>query len=75
MGVKRRRIVLVGEARRVPDMKPIKAKFCGYQESPSFPSFELWTILEPIDGHPMFSTVSVDTLTNHGYTPQEEPGS
>lgn len=56
-------------------MQPIKAKFCGYQESPSFPPFELWTILEPIDGHPIFSTVSLDTLTNHGYTPQEEPGS
>jgi len=58
-------------------MKPIKAKFCGYQESPSFPPFELWTILEPMNCtcHPIFSTVSLDTLTNHGYIPQEEPGS
>ena len=58
-------------------MKPIKAKFCGYQESPSFPPFELWTILEPMSClcHPVFSIVSLDTLTNHGYIPQEEPGS
>ena len=34
-------------------------------------SFELWTILEPIEGHPQYSTLSRRTIERAGYEPEE----
>jgi len=48
---------------------PIKAYYNGLQEVPNQPSFELWTILEPMGEHCTFSTLSRNTIEKHGCTP------
>lgn len=58
-------------------MKTVTVLFVGIQFStnPRVPPFELYTLLEPIPGHPLHSTVSVRTIREAGYTPilpQEE---
>lgn len=60
-----------------PLMKTVTVLFVGIQFStnPRVPPFELYTLLEPIPGHPLHSTVSVRTIREAGYTPilpQEE---
>ena len=52
-------------------MTPLPCIRCGLQFStnPAIAPFELWTILEPIPGHPQHSTLSVNTLHAEGYTP------
>ena len=46
------------------DKQPIRAIFNGVQQAKE--SFELWTILEPIEGHPQYSTVSRRTIEAKG---------
>ena len=58
-------------------MTRIPAIFNGLQDSlrPGVASFELWTILEPCEGHPMHSTLSINTLHAlgfHPYQPEED---
>lgn len=48
-------------------MKPLQVQFAGIQHWPHRPSFELWTILEPIPGHCRFSTLSRQTIEAKGY--------
>ena len=52
-------------------MKTIMVLFCGIQfsENPQIPPFELYTLLEPIPGHPLHSTVSLRTIKEAGYIP------
>ena len=54
-------------------MTRIPAIFNGYQDSliPGRPSFALWTLLEPCEGHPVHSTVSINTLHALNYEPFE----
>jgi hypothetical protein len=52
------------------DKQPIRAIFNGVQQAAE--PFELWTILEPIEGHPQYSTLSRRTIEAHGYRPVEE---
>ena len=47
------------------DKQPIRAIFNGVQQAAE--PFELWTILEPIDGHPQYSTVSRRTIEAQGH--------
>ena len=52
-------------------LKTVQVRFVGIQfsENPQVPSFELYTLLEPIPGHCLYSTVSVRTIREAGYTP------
>lgn len=52
-------------------LKTVQVLFVGIQFStnPRVPPFELYTLLEPIPGHPLHSTVSVRTIREAGYTP------
>lgn len=52
-------------------MNTVMVLFVGIQFStnPRVPPFELYTLLEPIPGHPLHSTVSVRTIREAGYTP------
>ena len=52
-------------------LKTVQVLFVGIQFStnPRIPSFELYTLLEPIPGHPLHSTVSLRTIKEAGYTP------
>ena len=47
------------------DKQPIRAIFNGVQQAKE--PFELWTILEPIEGHPQYSTVSRRTIEAQGH--------
>ena len=47
------------------DKQPIRAIFNGVQQAEE--PFELWTILEPIEGHPQYSTVSRRTIEAQGH--------
>lgn len=47
---------------------PIPAIFNGIQDGDE--PFELWTILEPIEGHPQYSTLSRRTIERAGYEPE-----
>ena len=47
------------------DKQPIRAIFNGVQQAAE--PFELWTILEPIEGHPQYSTVSRRTIEAQGH--------
>ena len=47
------------------DKQPIRAIFNGIQHAAE--PFELWTILEPIEGHPQYSTVSRRTIEAQGH--------
>ena len=46
--------------------RPIRAIYNGVQQAAE--PFELWTILEPIDGHPQYSTLSRRTIEAQGHT-------
>lgn len=50
-------------------MRPIKAKFFGYQAWRRG-RFALVTLLEPMGDHKAGSIVSTNTLALHGYKPQ-----
>ena len=52
-------------------LKTVQVLFVGIQFStnPRVPSFEMYTLLEPIPGHPLHSTVSLRTIKEAGYTP------
>ena len=52
-------------------MNTVQVRFVGIQfsENPHIPPFELYTLLEPIPGHPLHSTVSLRTIREAGYTP------
>ena len=59
-------------------MKTVQVRFVGIQFStnPRIPPFELYTLLEPIPGHSLYSTVSLRTIREAGYSPiaqREEP--
>ena len=59
-------------------MNTVLVRFVGIQFStnPRIPSFELYTLLEPIPGHSLYSTVSLRTIREAGYSPiaqREEP--
>ena len=59
-------------------MKTVLVRFVGIQFStnPRIPPFELYTLLEPIPGHSLYSTVSLRTIREAGYSPiaqREEP--
>ena len=45
--------------------QPIRAIYNGVQQGRE--PFELWTILEPIEGHPQYSTVSRRTIEAQGH--------
>ena len=47
------------------DKQPIRAIFNGVQQAAE--PFELWTILEPIEGHPQYSTLSRRTIEAQGH--------
>ena len=57
------------------DQRPLPARYEGLQHFPGLPSFALWTIWEPLPGHPVGSTVSDTTIRALGYEPinTEEP--
>ena len=46
--------------------RPIRAIFNGVQQAAE--PFELWTILEAIEGHPQYSTLSRRTIEAQGHT-------
>ena len=46
--------------------QPIRAIYNGVQQGRE--PFELWTILEPIEGHPQYSTLSRRTIEAQGHT-------
>ena len=46
------------------DKQPIRAIFNGVQQAAE--PFELWTILEAIEGHPQYSTLSRRTIESKG---------
>ena len=50
--------------------QPIRAIYNGVQQGRE--PFELWTILEPIEGHPQYSTLSRRTIEAQGYYPAED---
>ena len=52
-------------------LKTVQVRFVGIQFStnPRIPPFELYTLLEPIPGHCLYSTVSLRTIREAGYTP------
>ena len=50
--------------------RPIRAIYNGVQQAAE--PFELWTILEPIEGHPQYSTLSRRTIEAQGYYPTED---
>ena len=52
-------------------MKTVLVRFVGIQfsENPQIPPFDLYTLLEPIPGHCQYSTVSLRTIREAGYTP------
>ena len=54
-------------------MTPLKARCEGVQEAliPGRQPFALWTLLEPIEGHPVHSTVSINTLHALNYEPYQ----
>jgi hypothetical protein len=62
----------------VAAMKPLKAHYAGYQQGirlstgQALEGFTLWTILEPIPGHPVESTLAESTILDAGYQPYEE---
>ena len=47
------------------DKQTIRAIYNGIQDAAE--PFELWTILEPIEGHPQYSTVSRRTIEAQGH--------
>mgnify|MGYP001293329178 CR=1 FL=1 len=51
-------------------MLTIKAYYNGLQEIPGFPSFELWTILQPLGIHCAYSTLSRATIESYGCIPE-----
>ena len=46
------------------DKQPIRAIYNVIQDAAE--PFELWTILEPIEGHPQYSTLSRRTIESKG---------
>ena len=46
--------------------RPIRAIYNGVQQAAE--PFELWTILEAIEGHPQYSTLSRRTIEGKGHT-------
>lgn len=46
------------------DKQTIRAIYNGMQDAKE--PFELWTILEPIEGHPQYSTLSRRTIESEG---------
>ena len=55
-------------------MKHIKATYIGTQHWPAgtrYPSLPLYNLLVAIPGHPVGSTVSLQTLNREGYYPVE----
>ena len=46
------------------DKQPIRAIYNCIQDAAE--PFELWTILEPIEGHPQYSTLSRRTIESKG---------
>ena len=49
-------------------LKPVvQAHFVGHQDIEGGPGFDLWTLDEPICGHPVGSTLSANTLKKAGY--------
>ena len=52
------------------DKQTIRAIYNGIQDAAE--PFELWTILEPIEGHPQYSTLSRRTIEAQEYYPTED---
>ena len=49
-------------------LKPlVKARYEGHQDEEGGPGFDLWTLDEPIPGHPVGSTMSETTLRDAGW--------
>ena len=56
-------------------MKTVKAVYIGTQQGTAHcPSFELFNLLEEVDGHPVGSTVSGRTIARLGYVIQPTCG-
>lgn len=51
-------------------MNTIKVKFLGFQVW-RYGRFALYNLLEPMGEHPVHSTVSLNTIKLHGFTPVE----
>lgn len=49
----------------------IRAIFIGMQYSQRFGAFPLYNLIDPLPGHPVGSTVSLNTLRLHGAEPIE----
>jgi len=50
-------------------LKPvIRARYEGHQFGEGCDGLDLWTLLEPLPGHPVSSTVSSDTIKRAGFS-------
>ena len=52
-------------------MRYIKVKYIGLQHTPHRGSFKLYNLLEPMNEHPVHSTVSLNTIHANGFEPIE----
>ena len=55
-------------------MRYIKVKYIGLQHTPHRGSFKLYNLLEPMNDHPVHSTVSLNTIHANGFEPIEQEG-
>ena len=61
--------MMIEQLTKEANMVPIAATYNGLQECPGRAPFQLWTIEQDIEGHPIHSTVSLGTLHLAGYEP------
>ena len=52
-------------------MRYIKVKYIGLQHTPHREAFKLYNLLEPMNEHPVHSTVSLNTIHANGFEPIE----
>lgn len=55
-------------------MKYIRVKYIGLQHTPHMGAFKLYNLLEPMNDHPVHSTVSLNTIHANGFEPIEQEG-
>ena len=69
-GDKSRQIHISGDEMRYK-MKYVKVKYIGLQHTPHRGAFKLYNLLEPMNDHPVHSTVSLNTIHANGFEPIE----
>jgi hypothetical protein len=50
-------------------MRSITVEYIGVQRDDTHGDFPLYNLLEPMNGHPVYSTVSLNTIRAAGYCP------